>query len=61
MKVACYVHPIVHALGPDFNYGHFTFLAGLLRTLHRSGDVECLMIAGSRFFARAALGRLFRF
>jgi hypothetical protein len=57
MKVACYVHPIVHALGPDFNYGHFTFLAGLLRTLHRSGDVECLMIAGSRFFARAALGR----
>jgi hypothetical protein len=55
--VARYIRPIVHALGSDFNYGNFTFLAGLLRTLLRSGDVECLMIAGSRFFARAALGR----
>jgi hypothetical protein len=54
MKVACYVHPIVHTLGPEFNYGHFTFLARLLQALRRDGDVDCLLVAGSRFFARGA-------
>jgi hypothetical protein len=30
MKVACYVHPIVHTLGPNFTYVHFEILAELL-------------------------------
>jgi hypothetical protein len=54
MKVACYVHPIVHALGPNFTYGHFEIFAELLHSLRRHASAECLLIAGSRFFRRAA-------
>ena len=54
MKVACYVHPIVHALGPNFTYGHFEIFADLLHSLRRDAAADCLLIAGSRFFRRAA-------
>lgn len=53
MKVACYVHPIVHTLGPQFNYAHFEFSTKLLQTLCRDAGAECLLVAGSRFFLRA--------
>src|SRR5579863_3859569 len=53
MKVACYVHPIVHTLGPQFNYSHFEVFTKLLQTLCRDAGAECLLIAGSRFFRRA--------
>ena len=53
MKVACYVHPIVHSLGPLFNYGHFEICTELLQTLRRDAGAECLLIARSQFFRRA--------
>jgi len=53
MKVACYVHPIVHTLGPFFAYSHFDILADLLHSLQRDTDADGLLIAGSHFFHRA--------
>jgi hypothetical protein len=54
MKVACYVHPIVHALGPNFTYAHFEGFADLLHSLRRDAGADCLLIAGSNFFRLAA-------
>jgi hypothetical protein len=50
MKVACYVHPIAHTLGPNLRYGHFRIFADLLNSLRRDAAVDCLLIAGSYYF-----------
>src|SRR5271166_1663951 len=54
MKVACYVHPIVHRLGPDCAYSHFKIFADLLHNLRRDAAADCLLISGSHFFSLAA-------
>jgi hypothetical protein len=55
MRVACYVHPIVHTLGPCFHHVWTEAFAGMLRSLHREAGCECLLITGRWFNSRAGL------
>jgi hypothetical protein len=46
VKIAAYIHPVVQALGPNFNCGWFEIVAKLLQTLRRDAGCDCMMIAG---------------
>lgn len=48
MKVACYVHPIVHTTGPCFNGDWNEALAKILRSL-QDAHCECVLITGKWF------------
>lgn len=52
MKIACYVHPLVHTLGPCFNFAWNEILANILRSLQRDAQCECLLITGKWFTGR---------
>jgi hypothetical protein len=49
LKVACYVHPIVHTAGPCFNGDWNETLAKILRSLQDDARCECLLITGRWF------------
>src|SRR4029078_382027 len=49
MKVAFFVHPLVQARGPCFNFGWVETLANLLQPLRRDARCECMLIAGGWF------------
>jgi hypothetical protein len=55
MRVACYVHPIVHTLGPCFHHVWSEVFADMLRSLHREAGCECVLITGRWFKGRAGL------
>lgn len=55
MKVACYVHPIVHAAGPCFNGDWNETLARLLRSLQNDAHCECLLITGEWFTSQTGV------
>jgi hypothetical protein len=54
MKIAGYIHPIAQALGPNFACGWFEIVGKLLQALRRDANCDCMMIAGSWPFRRAA-------
>ncbi len=49
MKIACYVHPLVHKLGPCFDEVWSELFAGIMQCLHREAHCECLLITGNWF------------
>ena len=47
MRIAAYVHPIVHSLGPEFNHSWLEILAQILQVLRGEPDNECMLITGA--------------
>ena len=45
MKIACYVHPVLHPNGPNWDYPWFGILARLLRTLRGPHAIEGMLIS----------------
>jgi hypothetical protein len=47
MRIAAYVHPIVHSLGPEFNHSWLEILAQILQVLRHEAGNECMLITGA--------------
>ena len=45
LKIACYVHPVLHPNGPNWDYPWFGILARLLRTLRGAHAIEGMLIS----------------